>query len=284
LDLNLLFTQWKIGREPLESRFSRYIIEKLDLHLLDIGSNHGEFSLASLPYSYSPCTLVDAQENLLRHASRELHRQGFTAVRELYGAVGYVTGSMLEFIVPLNHSGGAKVITDNMNNKEVTADTVKMSVPSLDIIKIIESSINSFMKVDIEGSERNLIEQLKKAPDILISVPVIALEASDSSQVITYFSSLSESYSCYYLEPLWCTGANIYRQARCILNSLLTPRFSLVKVDCPNKINRFLPISLLFFIRDDTLTRFPDLLSSKQVLKLGLRDLFLEDYTSKEFE
>ena len=38
-DLNKLFYNFKIKREPVETVFSRYLIKYLDLKIVDIGSN-----------------------------------------------------------------------------------------------------------------------------------------------------------------------------------------------------------------------------------------------------
>ena len=68
-DLNKLFYNFKIKREPVETAFSRYLIKYLDLKIVDIGSNFTEFTQTAAPSKDWGFTLIDFQQKMLQNHS-----------------------------------------------------------------------------------------------------------------------------------------------------------------------------------------------------------------------
>ena len=266
LDLNHLFVNSGVQREPLETCFANYLIGRLDLALVDIGCNMGEFSFASAaPHTHT--VLIDAQEDLLNFAHRRVSSITRSCVKIL-GAAGINDDKLIRIAIPNNHSGGAYLYTDELAHVNNADHTIR-AIPGINPQTYLNCN-NQLVKADIEGSELLLLEQFKTYG--LLSKPdVYALEASTLEQALSYANLLSSEYRCFVLDELWATGKNMIKQLGICLKSLLTCRFYLKEVTPGNIAATHFPVTALFFIKKTTCI---DLYSSSTI-SLSLTNKYL---------
>lgn len=131
-----------------------------------------------------------------------------------------------------------------------------------------------FLKADIEGSESDLLFQIRENFDLMDKVFVFALESSALDQVISYAYLLSDGYRMFYIQPMWRTGSNAFLKINNILNSLKKRRFRVVEFSSPLSAEALLPISLIFFIHRSCIEDSPIASGPCNALCLVNRDLF----------
>ena len=167
---------------------------------IDIGANCGHVALSIID-SYPVVLLYEPNPSLVALLGEIFHDNKNVHVREK-AVVGSSTISAVKLFVPFNSSGLATIVGTHLNN---SSKSQEYSVPATTLeAEFNECSLNnSFIKIDVEGQELDIISSSKEL--LMNTRPIVGFEAL-SLELLQKCAAIFENCNFYcsrfdFLEP-----------------------------------------------------------------------------------
>lgn len=190
-----LSSQW---HEPEVRKFIEFFIDNNNFKKVfyDIGSNHGLFSFPFLVYGYE-CYLFEPQEVCNEYVNKIANINRFSSIiNKSIVSNAPASGSKTEFYI----SDSTFYSSINKSHVEMFEDTRKILVNNITLDEFTgnKNNLPSIMKIDVEGSESEVIKGAKNL--IHTAKPTIIMEIlNDNRSKIDFYNYFkSEFYKIYY--------------------------------------------------------------------------------------
>ncbi len=141
---------------------------------VDIGANHGYFSLvmADLAGSSGRLLAVEPNPKLSKLLSQTLEINGFQKMATVsQNAISDVNGAPVSLVVPNHHGGNASIVSETFSESTPDDKTFSVETATLDELTKDWERVD-FVKIDAEGAEdaiwRGMRETIEKNPQIIV--------------------------------------------------------------------------------------------------------------------